>query len=127
MVGEGGVDPSLDRVEVEQLGIESGRERLFAGRLGEAPAGLVDRGDPCGGSEQGRQDDLGGDLADGAEPQVRLAEVDGEAIDLSGCQGVGELVHSSLRAGWSSHKASSEKCLSSPSPATLTTDLFGKY
>jgi len=43
------------------------------------------------------QRDLGGDFADGAELQVRLAEVDSEARDLSRCQGVGELVHRSLR------------------------------
>ena len=58
MVGEGGVDPSFERVEVEQLGREGGRERLFAGRLGEAPAGLVDRGHACGSGEQDGQDDL---------------------------------------------------------------------
>ena len=37
MVGEGGVDPSFERVEVEQLGREGGRERLFAGRLARRP------------------------------------------------------------------------------------------
>ena len=121
MVGEGGVDPAFESVEVVQLGIEGSCEGLFAGCFVEASAGRVDRGHACGGGEQDRQDDLAGDLADGAELQVRLAEVDGEAIDLSGCQGAGGLAHRSLRENWRLHKSFSEKCLSSPSPATLST------
>jgi hypothetical protein len=65
--GEGGVDPPFDRVEVAQLGIQGGGEGLLAGGLGEPPAGLVDRGDACGGGEEDREDDLAGNLADGSE------------------------------------------------------------
>jgi hypothetical protein len=36
---------------------------------------------------------------------VKLAEVDSEAINLSRCQGVGELVHRSLRERRTQHKA----------------------
>jgi hypothetical protein len=57
----------------------------------------VNRGDACGGGEEDREDDLAGDFADGAELEMRLAEFDSEAIDLSGCQGVGGLAHSTLR------------------------------
>jgi hypothetical protein len=66
------------------LGIKCGREGLFAGCLGEPPAGLVDRRDARGGGEEDREDHLAGDLADSAEPKMRLAGVDGVAIDLGG-------------------------------------------
>src|SRR4051812_38070286 len=97
MASEGGVDAPFDGTDIAQLGVEGGGEGLFAGGLGEAPTGLVDRGEARGGGEEDREDDLAGDLADGAELEVRLAEVDGEAIDLTGCQGVGGLAHGPLR------------------------------
>lgn len=119
MIGEGGVDPAFECVEVVQLGIEGGREGLFAGCFVEASAGRGDRGDAGGGGEQDRQEDLGGDFADGVEAEVGLAEIDGEAIDLSGCQGAGELVHRPLREWKTAHKLFSEEHLSFPCPATL--------
>jgi len=127
MGGEGGVDPPFDPVDIDQLGIEGGGKGLLARGLVEASASLVDRGEPRGGGEEDRENDLAGDLADGAELEVRPAEVDGEAIHLSGCQGVGGLAHRTLREWSRQHKSFSERHLSSPPPGAPTIEFFGNY
>src|SRR5208337_3485661 len=50
------------------------------------------------------------------ECQVRLAEVDCEAIDLGRCQGIGELAHRYLRGEEPYHKLLSRRGLSWPYP-----------
>ena len=63
-----------------------------------------------GGEEDGHED-LGGDLAEGSEGQVCLAEGDGEAVNLGGCQGLGGLGHGYLRGEGTWHKSLLEQPL----------------
>src|SRR5262249_3391644 len=124
---EGGIDLALEFFETEEVGVEGVGVGVLAGGAGQAAAGLGDRGDPGRGGEEDGEEDGGGDLALAAELQMRLAEVDGEAIDSGGCQGGGGLAHSSLRKRWNRRKSVWEMCLSLPSPATPFTRKFGKY
>src|SRR5262249_47852396 len=124
---EGGVDLLLELLEAEEVGVEGGGVGLLAGGVAEPAAGLGDRGDAGrGGGEEG-QEEGGGDLALAAEVEVRLAEVESEAIDLGGCQWGGRLAHSSLRDEGCWRKSLSEPCLGWPSPATSLAREFGKY
>ena len=79
------------------------------------------------GGEEDRHEDLGGDLADGSEGQAWLAEGDGEAVHLGGCQGFGGLGHGYLRGEGTWHKSLLEQRLSSSSPATPSIAKFGIY
>ena len=97
---EGGIDLAFELFEAEELGVEGLGVSLLAGDVGQAAAGLGDRGDPRRGGEEDRQEDRGRDFAFGLEVQVRLAEVAGEAVDLGGCQGGSGLAHSSLQKRW---------------------------
>ena len=117
----------LSFFEAEELGVEGLGVGLLAGDVGQAAAGLGDRGDPRRGSEEDRQEDRGRDFAFGLEVQVRLAEVAGEAVDLGWCQGGSGLAHSSLQKRWNWCKLVWETCLSLPSPATPLTRKFGIY
>src|SRR5262249_4816171 len=124
---EGGIDLADDRLEGLEVDVEGLGVGLLAGGVAESGAGLGDRGDAGRGGEQDSQEDGSGDLALGAEIEVRLAEVEGAAIDLGGCQWGGRLAHSGLRDEGLEHKSLSEKCLSWPSPATSLTHRIREY
>ena len=124
---EGGIDLGLELLEAEELGVEGVGVGLLAGGVAEPAAGLGDLGDPLRRGEEDGQEDRGGDFALAAEVEVRLAEVEGEAVDLGGCQGGGGLAHSGLRDVGFQHKSLSEICLSRPSPATCIIRKSGKY
>ena len=87
--GQGGVEPPLQGGVVGQGGQQGLAGRLVGGGVAEAPAGVGQRGDPGGGGQQQRPEDLGRGLALVVlELEVGLQVLGGEAMDLVAVEGM---------------------------------------
>jgi hypothetical protein len=94
---QGRVELSLQGGVIGQRGQERLARRLIGGGVVEAPARVGQRGDPSGGGEQQRPEDLGRGLALVVlELQVRLQVLDGEAMDVAAVEDTMGWAHGSL-------------------------------
>jgi hypothetical protein len=98
MTGECGVEPPLQFGVVGQRGQQCLARRLVAGGVFQALAGIGQRGDPSGGGQQQRPEDVGGGLALVVpELEVGLQVLCGESVDLVAVEGMMVRAHGSLR------------------------------